>query len=215
MTRQEFINQLYPEIIQIAPTFGHKCPQAVMAQALTESWKGNGISYLAKLNNFFGLKCGTSWKGKSINLKTKEEYTVGNISVIKDNFRVYDSIRDGVVGYFEFVNTKRYANLKGVTDPKHYLTLIKEDGYATASNYVSVCMSQLKYIPADWISEPEEEVYPEENIIVMDFVLDGIAKEVIAGLWGTGEARKKKLRMAGWNYEQIQNHVNKILRSGG
>lgn len=214
MKRQEFIEMIYPDIVTVAPSFGHACPQAVMCQALTESWKGNGISYLAKLNNFFGLKCGTSWKGKSVNLKTKEEYVVGKISTIKDNFRVYDSVRDGVVGYFEFLNTKRYSNLKGVTDPLKYLNLIKEDGYATASNYVKICYDQLKYIPVDWTPEPEPE-YPEEWIIVDKDKLDGIAREVINGVWGSGENRKKKLRMAGWNYEQIQKRVNEILRGGG
>ena len=200
MKRQEFVEMLFPVIVRIAPTYGHACSRAVMAQALTESWKGNGISYLAKLNNFFGLKCGTSWKGKSINLKTKEEYRAGTISTILDNFRVYASVEDGVKGYFDFVNTKRYQNLKGVTDPEKYLNLIKADGYATSSTYVKTCMKNLQYVPVDW----NEEEYPEEMIIVESSILDGIAREVIAGMWGTGEQRKKKLRMSGYSYDQIQ-----------
>lgn len=211
MKRQDFVEMIYPAIVRIAPMYGHVCPRAVMAQALTESWKGNGISYLAKLNNFFGLKCGTSWKGKSVNLKTKEEYRVGTITTIKDNFRVYDTVYEGVKGYFDFVNTNRYSNLKGVSDPELYLKLIKQDGYATSSTYVQTCMKNLQYVPVNW----NEVEFPEENIIVENSVLDGIAREVIAGLWGTGEARKKKLRMAGWNYEQIQKRVNEIVRGGG
>ena len=211
MKRQEFVEMLFPVIVRIAPTYGHACPRAVMAQAITESWKGNGISYLAKLHNYFGLKCGTSWKGKSINLKTKEEYRAGTISTILDNFRVYASVEDGVKGYFDFINTKRYKNLKGVTDPERYLQLIKADGYATASNYVATCMKNLQYVPVDW----NEEEYPEEMIIVESSILDGIAKEVIAGMWGTGEQRKKKLRMSGYSYDQIQKRVNEIVRGGG
>lgn len=207
MKREEFVQMLYPEIVQVAPSFGHTCPQAVMAQALTESWKGNGISYLAKLNNFFGLKCGTSWRGKSINLKTKEEYTVGTITTIKDNFRVYDSVRDGVVGYFEFVNTKRYSNLKGVTDPRKYLELIKADGYATSSTYVETCCKQLKYIPEQSNQLDDDRMIP--------VTLDGIAQEVIAGLWGSGDVRRKKLELAGYNYTQVQKRVNEIVRGGG
>ena len=38
-----------------------------------------------------------------------------------------------------------------------------------------------------------------------------IAKEVIKGLWGNGEERKKKLTNAGYNYNTIQNLVNKML----
>ncbi len=212
MKLQEFVDMLYPVIVRTAPMYGHACSRAVMAQAITESWKGNGISYLAKLNNFFGLKCGTSWKGRSVNLKTKEEYIIGNITTIKDNFRVYDSVEAGVKGYFEFVNTKRYQNLKGVRDPERYLNLIKLDGYATSSTYVQTCMKNLKYVPVDW--KDEDGTYPEEMIIVESSILDGLAKEVIAGLWGTGEHRKKKLKMAGYSYEQIQKRVNEIIRGG-
>lgn len=38
-----------------------------------------------------------------------------------------------------------------------------------------------------------------------------IADEVIAGKWGNGEARKKALEDAGYNYDTIQNLVNKKL----
>lgn len=38
-----------------------------------------------------------------------------------------------------------------------------------------------------------------------------IAKEVIAGKWGNGSERKKKLTAAGYDYDTIQNLVNKQL----
>lgn len=38
-----------------------------------------------------------------------------------------------------------------------------------------------------------------------------IAKEVIAGKWGNGTARKKQLTSAGYNYTTIQKLVNKML----
>ena len=37
-----------------------------------------------------------------------------------------------------------------------------------------------------------------------------VALEVIDGLWGTGDERKNKLTEAGYNYEEVQNEVNKI-----
>ena len=40
-----------------------------------------------------------------------------------------------------------------------------------------------------------------------------IAKEVIAGKWGNGETRKKKLEAAGYNYSTVQAEVNKQLGS--
>lgn len=39
-----------------------------------------------------------------------------------------------------------------------------------------------------------------------------IANEVIAGKWGSGTDRKKKLTKAGYNYEKVQAKVNEILK---
>jgi GH25 family lysozyme M1 (1,4-beta-N-acetylmuramidase) len=38
-----------------------------------------------------------------------------------------------------------------------------------------------------------------------------IAKEVIKGLWGNGEERKKRLTKAGYNYADVQNIVNNLV----
>lgn len=40
---------------------------------------------------------------------------------------------------------------------------------------------------------------------------DEIAKEVIAGEWGNGDTRKKKLKAAGYDYAAVQNRVNQLL----
>lgn len=40
-----------------------------------------------------------------------------------------------------------------------------------------------------------------------------IAREVIAGTWGTGDERKKALEKAGYNYAEVQKTVNQILNS--
>ena len=41
--------------------------------------------------------------------------------------------------------------------------------------------------------------------------VDQLAQEVLAGKWGTGSTRKKKLEAAGYNYNAVQNRVNEIL----
>ena len=43
--------------------------------------------------------------------------------------------------------------------------------------------------------------------------VDEIAKEVIAGKWGNGEARKTALTDAGYDYSAVQNKVNALLNS--
>ena len=42
--------------------------------------------------------------------------------------------------------------------------------------------------------------------------IDDIAREVIAGKWGTGTARKQHLTDAGYDYAAVQARVNKILK---
>lgn len=135
MTNQEFIEQIAAYVKKYAASYGILVHSPIIAQAILES--GWGKSKLAATyHNYFGLKCGTKWTGKSVNLTTQEEYEPGTLTTIKDNFRVYDSMEEGVKGYFEFIQLSRYQNLRGITDPRTYLETIKADGYATSSEYV-------------------------------------------------------------------------------
>lgn len=135
MTNQEFIDQVAVYVKKYAAIFGICVHSPIIAQAILES--GWGKSKLAATyHNYFGLKCGTKWTGKSVNMNTQEEYEPGTLTTIADNFRVFDSMEEGVKGYFEFIQLSRYQNLKGITDPKTYLETIKADGYATSSTYV-------------------------------------------------------------------------------
>ena len=72
---------------------------------------------------------------------TQEEYSAGTLTTISANFRAYDSMEEGVKGYFEFIQLARYANLKGITSPRKYLETIIADGYATGKQYVDHVMN--------------------------------------------------------------------------
>lgn len=136
MTKSEFVQNVIPRIAYLAKQKGYKYPSAIIAQAICESaWGTSSLS--SKYYNFFGMKCGSSWKGKSVNLKTKEEYKVGTLTTIKDNFRVYDTIDDGINGYFDFIKMTRYSNLKEATSPEDYIKKLKNDGWATSSTYIN------------------------------------------------------------------------------
>ena len=135
MMRSDYINMIAPLVCKYAKEWGYKYPSAIIGQAILESGWGQS-TLAAKYNNHFGMKCGGAWKGKSVNMNTKEEYTPGVLTPIKDNFRVYDSLEEGIEGYFKFLNWSNYRNLKNATSSKNYLELIKQDGYATSSNYV-------------------------------------------------------------------------------
>lgn len=136
MDKQEFIKKIAGCVRKYAADYGIAVHSPIIAQAILES--GWGESKLASVyHNYFGLKCGTKWKGQSVNMKTQEEYSPGTKTTITDNFRVYSNMDEGVKGYFEFIQLPRYQNLKGITDPKKYLQTIKDDGYATSSTYVA------------------------------------------------------------------------------
>ena len=133
--KRQFVIEIANYVRKYAPQYGIKVYSPIIAQAIHESgWGESSLS--AKYHNYFGLKCGTLWRGKSVNLSTKEEYSAGTLTTIRSNFRVYDNMEEGVKGYFEFIQLPRYSNLKGVTNPRQYLQNIKNDGYATGSQYV-------------------------------------------------------------------------------
>lgn len=143
MTNLQFIQKIAPLVQKYAPQYGIKVHSPIIAQACLES--GFNSSKLAyKYHNYFGMKCGTAWTGASVNMATQEEYTPGVMTNIRDNFRVYSSWQQGVKGYFEFIQLKRYQNLRGITDPQKYLETISADGYATASYYVTANMRIIK-----------------------------------------------------------------------
>lgn len=137
---KQFIKEIAPIIQRYAKQYGYKVASPIIAQACIESAFGTS-SLGFRYHNYFGMKCGSSWKGKSVNLATKEEYKPGTLTSIKANFRAYDSMDEGVNGYFVFISSKRYSNLKEATTPKEYLEMIKADGYATSSTYVNTNMS--------------------------------------------------------------------------
>ena len=143
-----FIEKIAPIIQREAVQRGYHTCAAVIAQAVIEG--ACGTSELAKrYNNHFGLKCGAAWikAGKpAANLKTKEEYVPGTLLTINDYFRVYSSMEECVKGYYEFISTARYSNLKTASDYKTYANFLKNDGYATSSKYVkTLCDTVVKY----------------------------------------------------------------------
>lgn len=203
---KEFINQIAPLIVAEGKKRGYKVFSTVIAQAIIESASATSILGY-KYHNYFGMKCGSSWKGKSVNLRTKEEYTVGTLTSIRDNFRVYDSMAEGVAGYYDFISTKRYANLKSAQTAKEYAERLKADGYATSSTYVNTLISTVnKYDLTKY------DTGVVNSTPVVNKSNETIAKEVIAGKWGNGAERKNRLTQAGYNYSEIQALVNQLLR---
>lgn len=160
---KEFIKQIAPIIQKYAKLYGYKVASPIIAQACIESAFNTSVLG-SRYHNYFGMKCGSAWKGKSVNLATKEEYTPGTLTNIRANWRVFDSMEEGVKGYFDFISAKRYQNLKTATTPREYLEFIKADGYATSSTYVNTNMSCIsKYNLAKYDTFTAEEAQAKKG----------------------------------------------------
>lgn len=212
MTHQEFIQQIAFYVQKYAPQYGIKVHSPIIAQAILES--GWGQSKLAATyHNYFGLTCGTGWTGKSVNMATWEEYTPGVKTNITQYFRVYDSMADGVKGYFDFIQYPRYSNLKGVTDPQKYTELIKADGYATASNYVSAVMGLVKSYNLtlyDTQSAPAPTTAPTTKRTSYTFTVE----EVRSGDTGKSVALMQKC-LRGLNYNGLDGRLISVDADAG
>lgn len=210
MNNNEFIEQIAKCVKKYAYVYGIEVHSPIIAQAILESgWGKSGLA--SKYHNYFGLKCGSSWKGKSVNMTTKEEYKVGTLTNIRDNFRVYDSMEAGIKGYFDFINTRRYVNLKGVKSPEEYVRLLKTDGYATSSKYVDNVMRVIRDNKLtrfdDKVGGNMEKEELTGKVLGGKEIIDILAKRVIDGDYGAGADRKKKL---GDLYPIVQKRVNEL-----
>lgn len=137
MSRQEFIETVAKAAKKYASKYGFNIVSIVIAQACLES--GYGTSNKAKHHNYFGLKYRanrvTCHSGTFVD-GSKEQNGNGSYVAITDQWYEFASLDSGVEGYFQFINVKRYENLKEVKDAREYLELLRKDGYATSLDYV-------------------------------------------------------------------------------
>ena len=99
-----------------------------LAQGLLES--GAGRSTLArKSNNHFGIKCGSSWRGRTVRHNDDRR---------NECFRAYRHAKDSYADHSKFLRTgSRYSSLfrLKITDYKGWARGLKRAGYATDPRY--------------------------------------------------------------------------------
>lgn len=164
--QQNFIDTIAPMLQKYAALNGYNpiVVPAMIAQACQESFYGSGLSSLATVyHNYWGMKVGTSsYQGKSVNMATKEEYTQGTLTSIRSNFRAYDSMEDGVKGYFDFLKYPNYNACKGANTPELFIYYLKAGGWATSSTYIQNLTAKLDTLNLRkyGVSVPVEKVEP-------------------------------------------------------
>lgn len=184
-------------------------PSVCIAQGALES------GWNTKAKTVFGIK------GAGIKLPTKEEYTPGVLTSIVDSFKLYPDISGAVVGYYDFIaKTKRYCKCLNNDDYKSVVYHLQHttDGlaYATDSQYESKI---IKIIEQNDLTR-FDKVETQTQTVVKKSAED-VAREICRGWyeengvrksWGNGAERQIRLQAAGYNYREVQDIVNKMLR---
>ena len=121
-----------------------------MAQFILESGYGKSELVLGA-NNCFGMKkslsgntwSGSVWDGVSIyKKKTQEQKADGSYVTVTAEFRKYANIDDSIADHSAYLlgakngEKFRYDGLKGCSDYKKAVQIIKDGGYATSLTYV-------------------------------------------------------------------------------
>lgn len=102
---EEFVQKLAPHAIEAAKKLGVSV-RALLAQAALETGWGKHMPAQGSTTSFnmFGIKAGSSWDGKRVNVPTVE-YEDGVAVRRKDSFRAYDSPSDSFKDYADMVSS--------------------------------------------------------------------------------------------------------------
>lgn len=170
-------------------------PSVCIAQAALES----GWNLEAK--TLFGIK------GKGNNLKTLE-YINGKYEAVTASFKAYPTIAAAVHGYYDLITSAaRYSQAVNNSDSTQAVYAIARGGYATAPDYA---VKVLRIITNYNLTKYDVRLTQDATGAETD--LDKAARDVIAGKYGNGKARKTALAAAGYDYAEVQKRVNQILK---
>lgn len=140
-TKEGFIKDIANAVNKHRLDFGISVASPIIAQACLESNYGKSIKALH--HNYFGLKYRknrVTCNNGTFTDSSREQNSNGSYVNITDKWYNFDTLDKGVLGYFQFINTSTYKNVKGVESPRKYLELLKKDGYATDLKYVNKVM---------------------------------------------------------------------------
>lgn len=149
-TIANFIEEIAPCAQYAYKTLGKVKPSVCIGMACIESAYGTS-QIMRKHNAFLGHKVGSGktatkyWSGAFFVSKTKEEYTIGQHTVIRSAFRSFpEGMQQCVLNFYELLNTSLYARVKADADYETQMKQIKACGYMTSSTEVNSVISLIK-----------------------------------------------------------------------
>lgn len=200
ITKEQYINKAMEFLGVTEGTYKHKTivkaynsikplPRGYKL-TMYDSWCAGFVSAIASLAGFgseFPYECGA----QKMTEKAQKMKLWAQVKSPKVGWLcVYDWQKDGHadhVGIVTEVTAKQIKVIEGNYNDSVKIRTIKKDA-PTIKGYIA-----LRF---------KESALKSDN---------DIAKEVIKGLWGNGEERKKKLKKAGYDPVQIQKLVNKMM----
>jgi flagellar protein FlgJ len=112
--------------------------ELILAQAALETgWGRHEIATADGRNsyNLFGIKAGSSWKGRTTDIVT-HEYINGQRTRVVDTFRVYNSFEEAFTDYARLIgNNPRYAAVTTAGSAEQAARALQAGGYATDPAY--------------------------------------------------------------------------------
>lgn len=143
-----FIQQIAPLCQSAYKIIGKVKPSIAIGMACVEC--GYGTAGSCKHHSYFGMKVGSGktatkyWGGKFFTSNTKEEYTIGTHTTIKAAFRAYNSMQEGVLNFYELLNTPLYSKVLADSSYTEQMQQIKACGYMTSSTEVNSVLAIIK-----------------------------------------------------------------------
>jgi len=137
MNKTEYIRKMYSILVPMCKKYGYyNVAAGMIAQSIQEGWN-SGLA--TKYHNYWGMKAGKSYKGKTVAMNNK----AGNDPAV---YRVYSSMEEGCKGYFDFLSYARYKPLKQCKTDTEYLEKIGPCGWNSNPGYGKRCISHLNEV---------------------------------------------------------------------
>lgn len=112
--------------------------EVIIAQAALETgWGQKQIKTETgdQSHNYFGIKAGLLWGGKTTSVMTTEYYNNEPVKM-QDTFRVYETHNEGIEDYIQLLkNDRRYRSVVLASTPEQAALALQQANYATDPNY--------------------------------------------------------------------------------
>lgn len=196
-TKEEYTKAMYAILSRLAirKKYHVEVVPGMIAQSYQEGWN-SGLA--KKYFNYWGMKAGSSYKGRTVAMNNK----AGTDPAI---YRVFTSMEDGCEGYFTFLKYSRYAPLKSCKSSEEYLQKIGPCGWNGNSGYGERCASHLAEV---------RKYLTSYDVDVGKPITPELISRVIAGEYGNGKARENALANEGYTYSEVRKKINELDKIG-